>query len=139
MHAAMRASLTSMHAPAPANAGFKRQVVFRLAPEEWSLLEAAVSRYGTIQAAVVAGLRALGGAPPLDEPITETVFAPAVSAKAPASAEHERGRSSSVEKTAREVEELTAREAAKALGLKTSTVSGYIRSGRLSGRYDAAP
>jgi hypothetical protein len=36
-------------------------------------------------------------------------------------------------------EEIRAREAAKLLGLKTDTVSGYIRSGRLPGRYDAAP
>lgn len=36
-------------------------------------------------------------------------------------------------------EEIRVREAAKLLGLKTDTVSGYIRSGRLPGRYDAAP
>src|SRR5581483_6492565 len=36
-------------------------------------------------------------------------------------------------------EELRAREAAKLLGLKTSTVSGSIRSGRLPGRYDDSP
>ncbi len=36
-------------------------------------------------------------------------------------------------------EEIRAREAARLLGLKTDTVAGYIRSGRLPGRYDAAP
>ena len=54
--------------------------------------------------------------------------------------EHERRPTPSSRKAEAEpLEELTAREAANALGLKTSTVSGYIRSGRLPGRYEGAP
>lgn len=36
-------------------------------------------------------------------------------------------------------DEIPARDAANMLGLKTSTVSGYIRSGRLAGRYAGEP
>ena len=36
-------------------------------------------------------------------------------------------------------EEIRAREAAKLLGLTTGTVAGYIRNGRIPGRYDDPP
>ena len=48
-----------MHTPTPSQAGFKRQVVFRIDADDWPLLEAAAREHGSIQAAVLAGLRAL--------------------------------------------------------------------------------
>ena len=38
-----------------------------------------------------------------------------------------------------QAEEITAREAAAILGIKPDSVRGYIRSGRLPGRYDGEP
>lgn len=111
---------------------FKRQVVFRLGPDEWPLLEEAARQHGSIQAGLVAALRALAA----DEK------------PAPGGARLEH-RDLTVPKPGSEVpdtdacdcdgEELTAREAARLLGLKPDTVSGYVRSGRLPGHYDDTP
>jgi hypothetical protein len=122
-----------MSSRTPPSPGFKRQVVVRLDAEQWPLLERAVSKHGSIQAAVVEALRALADlADEAPEP-QET------SAKTP-----ERGKSK--EETPdgspsqeQGEEEITAREAADLLNLKPGTVRGYIRSGRLPGRYDGEP
>jgi len=148
-----------MHARTPANTGFKRQIVFRLGLDDWPLLEDAVLEHGSIQSAVLAGLRALGGsaAAPIDSdanPASEasTASPPARAATSAATPRPRKARSQV--KKPREMaitapvvdvpspdpdKEIPARDAAKLLGLKTSTISGYIRSGRLPGRYDEAP
>jgi len=127
-----------MHPPNPGQAGFKRQVVFRIGADDWPLLEAAAREHGSIQAAVLAGIRALthpvasGTAPteetanPAAEPESATRVRPHPAAKA-------------ARPNADPDEEIPAREAAAVLGLKPGTISGYIRSGRLPGRYDAEP
>jgi len=69
MNARMRAITTCVHTPTPGKAGFKRQVVFRIDADEWPLLEAAAREHGSIQAAVLAGLRALNPTP--NKPATE--------------------------------------------------------------------
>ena len=100
--------------------------------EDWPLLEAAAREHGSIQAAVLAGLRALGAAsvaPAEKEGVPGHVSAP----EPPAGAEEATARPGGPEA------ELTAREAGALLGLKSSAVSGYIRSGRLPGRYDGEP
>lgn len=48
-----------MHTDSTHPTGFKRQVVFRISAEEWPLLAAAAHEHGSIQAAVLAGIRAL--------------------------------------------------------------------------------
>jgi hypothetical protein len=88
--------------------GFKRQVVFRISAADWPLIEQAAREHGSIQAALVAAVHTLGASPP----------------RAAGHAQHEQGEA-----------EITAREAARILGLKVDTVSAYIRSGRLPGRY----
>jgi hypothetical protein len=128
LNASTRASFTSMHAPPPANPGFKRQVVFRLGLDDWPLLEAAAREHGSIQAAVLAGLRALDGAEPIP---VEEVAGPCGVAAQPADVEPPPAGDPDAE--------LTAREAAALLGLKPSTIRGYIRSGRMPGRYDGEP
>ncbi len=129
MNACIRAITSSMHSLKPPANGFKRQVVFRLDAEDWPLLEQAAAEQGSIQAAVLAGLRALetqetsaenGDAPRGDDPPKEQP----PRATGP---------------LALEGEEIPAREAAQILKIKPSTVSGYIRAGRLSGRYDETP
>src|SRR5919108_1527311 len=55
----MRAITTCMHPPDPQKTGFKRQVVFRISTDDWPLLQQAAQEHGSIQAAVLAGLRAL--------------------------------------------------------------------------------
>ena len=130
MRPATRPSSTGGCFPSPPP-GFKRQVVFRLDHEHWPLLEHAIAAHGSIQAAVLAGLRSLA-APvevenkPADggERAVERISPKAEVAKP--EAEEPDG-------------EIPAREAAQILGLKTGTVRGYIRSGRLSGRYDGEP
>ena len=122
----------------PAGA-FKRQVVFRIGPEDWLLLEAATAEHGSIQAAILAGLRALkpAAAKPAQTP------APSPEKAHPAVAEQKEpkpDRSSKPKPIGGDPnEEMRAREAALILGLKTSTVAGYIRAGRLPGRYDGSP
>jgi hypothetical protein len=137
MNAGKRASFSSMHVPKPANTGFKRQIVFRVNAEEWPLLEAAAAEHGSIQAAVIAALKGLAtkaSEPSAAKPVrrddarsASESATPAPALKAPIPATRDPG------------EELTARDAAQLLGLKTSTVSGYIRSGRLAGHYDGEP
>jgi len=117
-----------MHPPNPGQAGFKRQVVFRIGADDWPLLEAAAREHGSIQAAVLAGIRALTheatakAAPekPPQQPDKpkSTPAVPAPVTPIPSTAHPDPD------------EEIPAREAAAVLGLKTSTISGYIRSGR---------
>jgi hypothetical protein len=128
-----------MHSRTPGQAGFKRQVVFRIDADDWPLLQAAVREHGSIQAAMLAGIRALTTAPtgtdaPAKKPPSRSASPkPAKPTPAP---ETPAAPTASV---ADPSEEISAREAAVLLGLKTSTVGGYIRSGRLAGRYDAEP
>jgi hypothetical protein len=115
-----------MHPRTPSPSGFKRQVVFRIGPDDWPLLEQAATEHGSIQAAILAGLHALNQTG--KEP-AETEFAPAETTEPPATAETPPLLSVNRE------EEITAREAASLLELKAGTVRGYIRSGRLTGYY----
>lgn len=128
-----------MSADTPTPRGFRRQVVFRLDLEHWPLLEQAVAAHGSIQAAVLAGLRALEGPPAeperTDESRPSRVRAKATRKRDPKPAPP--GADDLVEAAA--AEEIKAREAARLLGLKSGTVRGYIRSGRLPGRYDGGP
>ncbi len=130
-----------MHTTTPSKAGFKRQVVFRIDADDWPLLERAAHEHGSIQAAVLAGIRALDRPQPdpdlaaRKEPETKPNRQKA-SRRTPATPT----RTPPVETAVLDPhEEIRAREAAKLLGLKTDTLSGYIRSGRLPGRYDSAP
>ena len=127
-----------MHTPTPTTTGFKRQVVFRIGPDDWPLLQAAANEHGSIQAAVIAALHAL--ADPPSDGVDTTAEAPAEALAAPA--EHTLHKPTRQDPAATETaadEEITAREAARILGLKTSTISGYIRTGRLPGRYASEP
>ncbi len=122
-----------MHPPQQGHEGFKRQVVFRIGADDWPLLEAAAHKHGSIQAAVLAGIRNLASCPAQAKPHTNS--APAKTADKPKT-EH----TPASEPIASDPdEELTVREAARLLDLKTGTVAGYIRSGRLPGRYDDGP
>jgi hypothetical protein len=155
MNARMRASVSSMHAPSPENAQFKRQIVFRVTPEQWPLLEQAAAKHGSIQAALLAGLRALI---PDKPPATPTRAAGEAARTAPEQgrvkpSRPKRQRGANPGKRPRKAqptpktevatpspeEEVMAREAAAVLGLKPSTVKGYIRAGRINGRYDEGP
>jgi hypothetical protein len=123
----------SMNPHIQPNPGFKRQVVFRIGTEDWPLLESAAREHGSIQAAVLAGIRALASPVPVGE-----------AGKAKVKELHNEALEASAEAASVEValdpyEEITAREAAALLGLQTSTVSGYIRSERLPGHYDGDP
>jgi hypothetical protein len=121
-----------MHANTQPPAGFKRQVVIRIGAEDWPLLEAAAAEHGSLQAALLAGLHALQ-APSTDSKST---------VKENETTERSTPRKRTTPPSASEAdpaEEIHSGEAAKLLGLKTSTVSSYIRSGRLPGRYDAEP
>lgn len=114
--------------PVPrSNGQFKRQVVFRISPDDWPLLEHAASEHGSIQAAIIAGLRALST--PETLPAVEQT-----EATTPKDRE-----SPPTDKKQAEPEEIPAREAARLLAVKTSTVSGYIRTGRLPGHYNTSP
>jgi hypothetical protein len=140
MHARKRASVdASMNPDTPTPRGFRRQVVFRLDLEHWPLLEKAIAAHGSIQAAVIAGLEALG-TPAADPPQTKAKR-PVPPVEKPRRERgkviEERGETPAAE--ANGAEEIPARDAARLLGLKTGTVSGYIRTGRLPGRYDEAP
>lgn len=134
MNARTRASVTCMQPGTPPGSGFKRQVVIRVSADEWPLLEQAAAEHGSLQAALLAGLRALARpqSEPKAKPVPKRVAEPAGVPSAPIAAPQE---GPSVDSA----EEIHAREAAKLLGLKTSTVCGYIHSGRIRGRYDDAP
>ena len=137
MNAGKRASVARMRASTSPGAAFKRQVVFRIGPEDWPLLEAAAAEHGSIQAALVAGLRALSRTPEAAKLATTEPPQPAKAARpAKATKPHTAAPPPQVDDPN---EEIRARDAARILGLKTSTVSSYIRAGRLPGRYDAAP
>ena len=141
MNARTRAITISMHTNVPAQKGFKRQVVFRISAEEWPLLEAAARKHGSIQAAVIAGIRGLDSPQPDPDMAApnKRETKPKLQ-KLPRQPTAKPTPTPLVETVAVDLdEEIRAREAAKLLGLKTDTVSGYIRSGRLPGRYDAAP
>jgi hypothetical protein len=135
MNAATRAITTCMHPTDPDKAGFKRQVVFRIGADDWPALEAAAKEHGSIQAAVLAGIHALTKPePPAQVAKAKAEPKPATKPK-PASTPA----SAATKPTAPPVdleEEIRARDAAKLLSLKTSTISGYIRTGRMPGRYD---
>lgn len=138
MFARIRAITTCMHSTDSGNTGFKRQVVFRVGAEDWQALEAAAKEHGSIQAAVIAGIHALA------KP-EATAAPPKRNATKARASKRKRTQPVAPDPTPAPQpvddpnEELRAREAAKLLGLKTSTVSGYIRSGRLPGRYDDSP
>lgn len=136
MNEGMRASVSrSMNARAPASPGFKRQVVFRLGVEEWPLLEAAVAEHGSMQAAVLAGLRALNCGP---EVAADRPKAGTKTRKPRGSSRKSRRKAAESTRPAAD-EEMLARDAAQLLGVKPDTVRGYIRTGRLPGRYDGEP
>lgn len=129
-----------MHTSLPGSAGFKRQVVFRIGIEDWPLLEAAACEHGSIQSAVLAVIRALTYRGSSTEPARSPKLSDerdAATAELEPIERHDPKEPSG--RTEPLHEEITGREAAKLLGLKTSTVSGYIRSGRLPGRHDGAP
>lgn len=132
--ARIRAITACMHPAKPDDSGFKRQVVFRVGSDDWTLLQRAASEHGSIQAALLAAIRRLAAPPPeppTADPATATLTEPdaePVAEATPTNSDPPDGR-----------EEIGAREAATILGLKTSTISGYIRTGRLPGRYDAEP
>lgn len=130
LNACTRAITSADMPPAPRNQSlFKRQIVFRIDSDDWPLLEQAAAEHGSIQAALIAALHALtNGQPSLSRRAHHEAPRPV-----DAAAREERARD------AKEEEEITAREAARILGLKRDTVAGYIRSGRLPGRYDGAP
>ena len=130
-----------MHSPTPGKASFKRQVVFRIDADDWPLLETAAREHGSIQAAVLAGIRALDRPEPApDRPAPKEPEATQKRQKASRRPPPKPRLTPPVEMAALDPhEEIRAREAAKLLGLRTDTVCGYIRSGRLPGRYDAAP
>lgn len=126
-----------MHTPQPSRAGFRRQVVVRLDPEQSALLDRAASEHGSIQAALVAALHALAHqktGPPSGAKAAETQ---PVEPEPPTSTQE--GQPKQPATTPEDCEEVTAREAAAILGLKPGTVRGYIRNGRLAGRYDDSP
>src|SRR5579871_4877703 len=121
----MRAITSPFMPPAPpSNDQFKRQIVFRIGPDDWPLLETAAAEHGSIQSAVLAGLRALKNAEPQLSEESDATAEPA----APSAADD----------GGIESDEIRASEAARILGLKTSTVSRYIRTGRLPGRYNGS-
>lgn len=127
-----------MHPRSPENTGFKRQVVFRIGADDWPLLQHAATEHGSIQAAVLAGLRAL--AQPADVAETATTeTAPADHAKPKPTKQKAAAEDDISDVDFDPDEEIRAREAAQMLGLKTATISGYIRSRRLPGRYDDGP
>jgi Helix-turn-helix domain len=145
MNAQMRAITRCMHTTEPGHAGFKRQVVFRIGADDWQLLQAAAAEHGSIQAAVLAGIHALAPAPSeeqrseiaaaTDQADTNDEPEPAAKPK-PSKAKPARPKPTPAAPTDPDPnEEITCREAAQLLGLKTSTISGYIRSGRLPGYY----
>lgn len=107
----------TMPTPTSRPSGFKKQVVFRISVAEWPLLEQAAQEHGSIQAAILAGLHALSAAEP--RTTMARVAAAASTEAGPTGAEAE----------------VTARAAARILGLKPDTVSSYIRCGRLPGHY----
>ena len=116
--------------------------MFRLDLEHWPLLERAVKAHGSIQGAVLAGLQALG------EPAVESPAGPEPEARpSPRTPQRERTKRARPGPAAPAApvvepgddEEIPARVAARMLGLKSGTVRGYIRSGRLTGRYDGEP
>jgi hypothetical protein len=124
-----------MNSRLPTAPGFKRQVVFRIGAEEWPLLEAAVSEHGSIQAAMLAGLRALQDPPAV--PLGPKRAKESRDRRTEAE-EGKDGEASSLAEAARE-EEIPARTAADLLGLKPNTVRGYVRAGRLPGYYEGGP
>ena len=128
-----------MPATTSPGAAFKRQVVFRIGPEDWPLLEAAAAEHGSIQAAVLAGLRALNpaAAKPAQTPASPPEKAqPAV----PEQKQPQPDRPSKPKPLGGDPNEVIhASDGARLIGLKTSTVSGYIRSGRIAGWYDGSP
>jgi predicted DNA-binding transcriptional regulator AlpA len=129
-----------MATPTQAPSGFKRQVVFRLCPEEWPLLEEAVRQHGSIQAAVLAGLRALTSAP-ITEARSKAAAPESSITEVPPPAEKQatRAPSEARSRSGDMTKEITAREAAQLLGLERSTIRSYIRSGRIPGRYEGGP
>jgi hypothetical protein len=136
MNAGTRASVTSMNAPSADEPGFKRQVVFRVGAADWAILRDAAAAHGSIQAALTAAIRALSRR--TDQNAQEPNGQPAASASPPAEQSGEPAADPDVPGESLD-EEILAREAAEILGLKTGTIRGYINSGRLAGRYDAAP
>jgi hypothetical protein len=134
LNACTRAITSCMHAPDQGHAGFKRQVVFRIGAEDWPLLEAAAAEHGSIQAAVLAGLRNLTSPASAATPGESSRTRAAVEATAqPKRAKP--ARAAAAPPAADPEEEISCREAGQLLGLRTSTISGYIRSGRLPGCY----
>jgi excisionase family DNA binding protein len=103
------------------------------------LLQAAAAEHGSIQAAVIAGLHALRpeGTETSDEP--PDPLPTSAPGEALALGEPDGLEATDTRPGLEPDDEITAGEAAELLGLKANTIRGYIRTGRLPGRYDAAP
>ena len=138
-----------MPSPRHGDGGFKRQVVIRVSPDDWPLLQQAAASHGSYQAALLAGLRSLTS-PAAGKDKPSTGEAGPAARKTPTKRTHAAARKAAVPDTPRSAppaaaepinldEEIRAREAAKLLGLTTGTVAGYIRNGRIPGRYDDPP
>jgi hypothetical protein len=123
--------------------GFRRQVCFRVGPDEWPLLEAAVRRHGGIQAALVAALRTHASL--LDKPSDPDIGQRNDEPQAPSSLQsadtpppptsRKRARQTSVAAVQpTNLVELNLAEAAPLLGVTTATLRRQIKSGRRPGR-----
>jgi hypothetical protein len=128
----MRASVDAGMSADKQPTGFRRQIVVRLDAEQWPLLQSAAAEHGSIQRAVVAALQALvqQAAPEPKKPHRGKRVKPSVPEATEKAADDENESHD---------EEISAREAATILGIKPDSVRGYIRSGRLPGRYDGEP
>src|SRR2546430_2571365 len=116
MNAGMRASVVSMDAVTPQGAGFKRQVVFRVGLDDWALLQSDAAEHGSIQAAVIAGIRARGYS------ADDAMVPIAVPALPSASAEPDEPDGAGERPAVDAGDEITAREAAELLGLEAATI-----------------
>src|SRR5258708_3380067 len=132
-----------MRSSQPGDNGFKRQVVFRVGSADWPLLERAAREHGSIQAAMLAGLHALQtAAKPAERPRADvaSVAKPRPRKTRPAASKPRESAPAAPAEEPRDPDgEIRAREATQLLGVKAGTASGYIRSGRLPGRYDGSP
>jgi hypothetical protein len=124
---------------------FRRQVVFRIGEEDWPYLEAAAKEHGSIQAGIIAALRAQAVrrlAPEAEA--TPTDVSPTPEVAVPARVEEPRRSSarSKVEShgaraacsTAQDTVELNVAEAAPVLGLQPDSLRAAIKRGARPGR-----
>jgi len=108
-------------------------------PEAVAVTARTAREYGSIQAALLAGLKALN-APP-EQPAAAEAIPAAAARPCPKRKPTQQPptRAEPPTQTLDPDEEITAREAASQLDLKPSTVKSYIRNGKIDGRYDASP